>query len=40
VHIASGITCPGDWKAVSPDDLTARQMSAEWDEVYGSEYFG
>jgi hypothetical protein len=39
VHIAAGITCPGDWKAVSRDDPTARQMSVEWDEVYGSGYF-
>ena len=39
VHIAPGISCPGDWKAVSPDDPTARRMSVEWDEVYGSGYF-
>ena len=39
VHIADGITCPGDWKAISRDDPTARQMSVEWDEVYGSGYF-
>ena len=39
VHIASGVTCPGDWKVVSPADPTARQMSVEWDEVYGSGYF-
>ncbi len=39
VHMAAGITCPGDWKAVSRDDPTARQMSVEWDEVYGSGYF-
>lgn len=39
VHLADGITCPGDWKAISRDDPTARQMSAEWDKVYGSGYF-
>jgi hypothetical protein len=39
VHMAGGIACPGDWKAVSRDDPTARQMSAEWDEVYGRGYF-
>lgn len=39
VHLAPGITCPGEWKPVSPDDPTARQMSVEWDEVYGSGYF-
>jgi hypothetical protein len=39
VHLAPGISCPGDWKAVSRDDPTARQMSVEWDEVYGSGYF-
>jgi hypothetical protein len=39
VHTSDGITCPGDWKAVSRDDPTARQMSAEWDKVYGSGYF-
>jgi hypothetical protein len=39
VHIAPGITCPGDWKAISQDDPTARQMSAQWDDVYGSGYF-
>jgi hypothetical protein len=39
VHLAAGITCPGDWKAISRDDPTARQMSVEWDEVYGSGYF-
>ncbi len=39
VHIAAGITCPGDWKAISADDPTARQMSVEWDEVYGNGYF-
>jgi hypothetical protein len=38
-HLAPGISCPGDWKAVSPDDPTARQMSIEWDKVYGSGYF-
>jgi hypothetical protein len=39
VHLAAGVNCPGDWKAVSRDDPSARQMSAEWDEVYGSGYF-
>jgi hypothetical protein len=39
VHLAPGITCPGDWKAVSADDPTGREMSNEWDEVYGSGYF-
>jgi hypothetical protein len=39
VHTPMGITCPGDWKAVSRDDPTARQMSVEWDEVYGRGYF-
>ena len=39
VHIAPRVTCPGDWKAISQDDPTARQMSVEWDEVYGSGYF-
>jgi len=39
VHISPVITCPGDWKAVSQDDPSARQMSVEWDEVYGSGYF-
>jgi hypothetical protein len=39
VHMAAGIACPGDWKAVSADDPSARQMSAEWDEVYGNGYF-
>jgi hypothetical protein len=39
VHLAPGISCPGDWKAVSSDDATARQMSVEWDKVYGSGYF-
>jgi hypothetical protein len=39
VHIASTITCPGDWKAISRDDPSASQMSVAWDEVYGSGYF-
>jgi hypothetical protein len=39
VHIASGVSCPGDWKAVAPDDPTARQMSVAWDTVYGNGYF-
>jgi hypothetical protein len=39
VHIPPGITCPGDWKAISQDDPTARQMSVKWDDVYGSGYF-
>jgi hypothetical protein len=39
VHMAAGISCPGDWKAVCRDDPTARQMSVEWDEIYGSGYF-
>jgi hypothetical protein len=39
VHMAAGITCSGDFKAVSPDDPTARRMSVEWDVVYGSGYF-
>jgi hypothetical protein len=39
VHMAQGITCSGDWKAVSQQDPSARQMSAEWDGVYGSGYF-
>src|ERR1700722_1751153 len=39
VHMAPTITCPGDWKAIAQDDPTARQMSVEWDEVYGSGYF-
>lgn len=39
VHLAAGVTCHGDWKAVSGGDPTARQMSVEWDEVYGSGYF-
>jgi hypothetical protein len=39
VHMAQGIDCSGDWKAVSQQDPTAKQMSAEWDAVYGSGYF-
>jgi hypothetical protein len=39
VQLAVGTTCSGDWKAISPDDPTARQMSVEWDQVYGSGYF-
>jgi hypothetical protein len=39
VHMAGKNTCPGDWKAVSQDDPTANQMSAQWDQVYGSGYF-
>jgi hypothetical protein len=39
VHLARGINCPGDWRAVSRDDPNARQMSVDWDEVYGSGYF-
>jgi hypothetical protein len=39
VHMAPGITCSGAWKAVSQQDPSANQMSAEWDEVYGSGYF-
>jgi hypothetical protein len=39
VHLAQGVTCSGDWKAISPQDPTARQMSADWDAVYGSGYF-
>jgi hypothetical protein len=39
VHLAAGVSCPGDWKAVPADDPSARQMSAEWDQVYGSGYF-
>jgi hypothetical protein len=39
VHIASTITCTGDWKAISRDDPSASQMSVAWDEVYGSGYF-
>ena len=39
IHMTQGITCSGAWKAVSQQDPSARQMSAEWDEVYGSGYF-
>ena len=39
VRMGAGNTCPGDWKAVSRDDPSARQMAAEWDQVYGSGYF-
>jgi hypothetical protein len=39
VHMAQGITCSGAWNAVSQQDPSAQQMSAEWDEVYGSGYF-
>jgi hypothetical protein len=39
VHLASRIKCPGDWHAVSAGDTTARQMSVEWDIVYGNGYF-
>ena len=39
VHLGPGVSCPGDWQAVSGDDPTARQMSVAWDEVYGSGYF-
>jgi hypothetical protein len=39
VHMAEGIMCSGAWNAVSQQDPSAQQMSAEWDEVYGSGYF-
>ena len=39
VKMAQGVTCSGDWKAVSQQDPSAQQMSAEWDAVYGSGYF-
>lgn len=39
VQMAQGITCSGAWKAVSQQDSSATQMSAEWDAVYGSGYF-
>lgn len=39
VHREQGITCSGAWKAVSQQDPSAMQMSAEWDEVYGSGFF-
>jgi hypothetical protein len=39
IHMAQGIKCSGTWKAVSQQDPSANQMSAEWDEVYGSGYF-
>lgn len=39
VHLAAGINCPGDWHAISAGDPTARQMSVEWDDVYGNGYF-
>jgi hypothetical protein len=39
VRTAQGITCSGAWNAVSQQDPSATQMSAEWDEVYGSGYF-
>lgn len=39
VHMAQGVTCSGAWKTVSQNDSSAQQMSAEWDEVYGSGYF-
>jgi hypothetical protein len=39
VQMAQGITCSGAWNAVSQQDPSATQMSAEWDEVYGSGYF-
>jgi hypothetical protein len=39
VHLTQGVTCSGAWKAVSQQDPSAKQMSAEWDEVYGNGYF-
>ena len=39
VHMAQGTICSGAWKAVSQQDPSARQMSADWDAVYGSGYF-
>ncbi len=39
IHMTQGIVCSGAWKAVSQQDPSAKQMSAEWDEVYGSGYF-
>lgn len=39
VHMGPGVSCPGDWKAVSRDDQTAQTMAAEWDQVYGSGFF-
>lgn len=39
VRIPSGVTCSGPWRAVSGGDPSARQMSAEWDQVYGNGYF-
>jgi hypothetical protein len=39
VRIAPGITCPGPWNTVAGDDPSARQMSTEWDQVYGNGFF-
>jgi len=39
VHLAAAVSCRGDWSAVPAEDPTARQMSAAWDEVYGSGFF-
>jgi hypothetical protein len=37
--VGAGEVCTGHLGAVTPDDPTANQMSAEWDGVYGPGFF-
>jgi hypothetical protein len=37
--LAKGELCPGTWLGIPEDDPTAREMSAEWDLVYGKGFF-
>lgn len=37
--LANGEVCSGTWLDIVQEDPTAREMSAEWDLVYGSGFF-
>lgn len=37
--LVKGELCSGTWLDVVPEDPTARDMSAEWDLVYGKGFF-
>jgi hypothetical protein len=37
--LGNGDTCRGEWLDRVPEDPSARDMSAEWDLVYGKGYF-
>jgi hypothetical protein len=38
-NLGNGEVCSGEWLDVVPEDPGARDMSAEWDLVYGKGFF-